>query len=78
MKLPMVTDHEMRMEALRLSEENSKLRLALRRFALLRHVRMGSGGIEIPNGFSCELCKAEWRNGQPESHRAFCLLAAKP
>ncbi len=71
----MVTDHEMRMEALRLSEENDKLRAALRRFALRRHVRMASGGGEVPSGGSCALCNTEWRRDQPEAHRANCLLA---
>jgi len=71
----MATDHEMRMEGVRLLEENEKLRAALRRFALKRHVRLASGGTEIPNGGSCELCKTEWREEHPESHRASCLLA---
>lgn len=73
----MTTSHEMRMEALRLSEENDELRAALRRHALRRHVRMASGGGEIPNGGSCELCGSGWREGQPEAHRASCLLAKR-
>ena len=58
-----------------LTEENSSLRKALRGFAVRSHVRMASGGGTIPNGGSCEICKTEWREGWPESHRASCLLA---
>lgn len=51
------------------------MRAALHRFAVKQHVRMVSGGGTIPNGGSCELCGTEWPEGQPEGHRAACLLA---
>lgn len=63
----MATDHEMRMEALRLFEENEKLRTALRRLAIAPR----------PNATFCTLCDTRWLRGQPESHLASCLLARR-
>ena len=50
-------------------------RTALRRIALRRHVRMGYGGTEIPNGGGCVLCGDEWEANEPESHELTCPLA---
>lgn len=58
--------------------EIDELRKNLRRFAVRQHVRMASGGGTVPSGGSCEVCKTEWSEGQPESHRASCLLARVP
>lgn len=55
--------------------EIKRLRDALRGFAIAKHVRMAVGGGTVPNGGSCKVCKTEWREGQPESHLASCLLA---
>lgn len=73
----MLTDVERRLKAELTDAINrcEKFRAALRLFAIKKHVRMVSGGGTIPNGGSCELCKTEWPEGQPEGHRASCLLA---
>ena len=55
--------------------EMDELRKTLRRFAVLGHVRMVSGGGIIPSGGSCKICKTEWSERQPEGHLASCLLA---
>jgi hypothetical protein len=60
------------------AEEIKLLRKALRKYAIKRHVRLGEGLREIPNGGSCEICETNWLPGQPESHRASCLLATWP
>lgn len=58
-------------------KEITELRTALRRLAIRQHVRMASGGGTVPNGGSCALCDINWPNGQPEGHRASCLLARR-
>ena len=50
------------------------LRAALHHLSVIQHVRMGLGGVEMPNGGSCKLCKAEWLNDKPEIHKRGCLL----
>lgn len=57
------------------ADEIRLLRAALRKYAIKRHVRLGEGLREIPNGGSCAICKTEWRVDWPENHLASCLLA---
>lgn len=52
-----------------------RMREALRKMALTRHVRMAEGGGYVPSGGSCRLCSGEWEVGEPEKHMHACLAA---
>lgn len=47
---------------------------ALRRLAVVRHVRLTYGGGDTPSGGACKLCKSEWRETSTEFHSDDCLL----
>lgn len=77
---------EAEIESLR--ERCGALEGALRKLAIVGHVRMASGGGTVPSGGSCKVCGAEWSkltfNGEPiiptpqEHHNSTCLLSASP
>jgi hypothetical protein len=48
----------------------------LRRLAVRQRVRLVAGGLEAPNGGSCQICKGEWAYGEQERHAATCPIAA--
>lgn len=41
------------------AEEIDRLRSALNKVAVVRHVRMAEGGGTVPSGYSCEICEVE-------------------
>ena len=54
------------------------LTAALRKLALVRHVRLASGGGTVPNGWSCRLCGASCDLGYKLRHADNCLLRDVP
>jgi hypothetical protein len=61
----------------RLSLEE-RLHQELRKLAIMqRHVpAYGYIGTTKQIGFTCLICESNWPNGQPETHRASCVLVA--
>lgn len=56
------------------AQEIERLRVELRRFAVVEHVRLAVGGGTVPNGWSCKLCRTEGSQGEAVKHTDNCLL----
>lgn len=66
-----------RLEARASSAESAlaQLKGALRKLAIVEHVRPTHTGRSIHNGYSCQICRAESEAGAPLVHKAECLAA---
>lgn len=52
-------------------------RTAVRKLAIVQHVRLTYGGGETPSGGSCKLCKSEWSEDEAERHTIYCIASQK-
>lgn len=59
----------------RLESQNRTLVEALRKVAIVHHVRMAYGGGTVPSGYSCEVCDANCEQGDSLIHADDCPLS---
>jgi hypothetical protein len=61
----------------RLERRNRELLAALKKIAVVQHVRLAVNGGDIPNGWSCQVCRAECDADEHLEHKHDCPLVGE-